>query len=129
MERLEFMDRFPLFRFKLKRSACRFELLDEIQAHYKALVRAHPVAVFIAAFDHHAHTQGLPQGEMNSKILGARNLIFCFGPKLNNPEVLAIRPRSIGIAEWEDGFVISFMETPAEAINQTMINWTQQLYL
>ena len=39
--------------------------------------------------------------------------------------MLAVRPRSIGIAETVDGFVISFMEAPMALANDTMEVWVK----
>jgi hypothetical protein len=41
--------------------------------------------------------------------------------------MLAVRPRSIGIADLGDRFVISFMEAPMAAANQSMEAWTLAL--
>ena len=61
------------------------------------------------------------------KIMCGQNLIFCFGPAIPNTKILAVRPRSIGIAELEDKFVIEFIEAPKEQIHQIMEEWTKGL--
>jgi hypothetical protein len=43
---------------------------------------------------------------------------------LPNPQVLALRPRSIGVAETDRGFVITFMEAPMPVANAAMEDWT-----
>lgn len=66
---------------------------------------------FIGVFDHYAHTQGIG-GEIDPDIKAAVDVIFCFGFALPNPQVLAVRPRSIGVADLGDRFVVSFLEAP-----------------
>ena len=41
--------------------------------------------------------------------------------------MLAVRPRSIGIANMGDRFIISFMEAPMQTANQAMEAWTRRL--
>ena len=47
-------------------------------------------------------------------------MIFCFGFALPNPQVLAMRPRSIGVADLGGKFVLSFMEAPMKPANEAM---------
>ncbi len=80
----------------------------------------------IATFDHLAHTQRIG-GEIRPDILAAKNLIFCFGVKLLDPTMMAVRPRSIGFAELPDRFVISFLEAPMPEANRKMTEWVTAL--
>ena len=41
--------------------------------------------------------------------------------------MLAVRPRSIGVAETTRGFVISFMEAPMPIANAAMEDWAEGL--
>jgi len=66
-------------------------------------------------------------GEVNKDIKAAKNLICCFGKVLPKPEVLAVRPRSIGVAELESAFVISFLEAPNPDANKAMESWVKGL--
>jgi hypothetical protein len=43
--------------------------------------------------------------------------------------MLAARPRSIGVCERKNDFVISFLEAPVPAINQKMEEWAKSLAL
>ena len=54
-------------------------------------------------------------------------MIFCFGHALPNAEVLAVRPRSIGIADLGDHFVVSFMDAPMKPANDAMLSWALAL--
>jgi hypothetical protein len=58
------------------------------------------------------------QGMISGKIL-----LFCFGQNLPKPQAMAVRPRNIAIAEFEDKFVVSFLEAPMEKANTKKINW------
>jgi hypothetical protein len=73
---------------------------------------------------HYAHTQRIG-GCIAPEIKAAQNIVFCFGLKLPNPFVLAVRPRAIGVADMGEYFAISFMEPPMEAATQAMQAWVQ----
>jgi hypothetical protein len=57
----------------------------------------------------------------------AKNLVFCFGIKLPNPAVMAVRPRSIGVTQTARGFVVNFMEAPMPKANTAMEAWALSL--
>lgn len=118
----------PLFVLELERPECRFGSAEQIIDYLKGCIAAHPSARFIAIFDHHAHTQSLPQGRLAPSILAAKNIVFCFGIALSDPAVLGLRPRSIGVAETLGGFVISFLEPPMPIANAAMEHWAEGLY-
>jgi hypothetical protein len=42
--------------------------------------------------------------------------------------MLAVRPRSIGVAETSDGFLVTFMETPMPVANTAIEGWTIGLH-
>jgi len=54
-------------------------------------------------------------------------VVFCFGNALPNPQVLAVRPRSIGIADMGDHFFVSFMDAPMKVANDAMQAWALAL--
>ena len=120
------MDKYPVYSLELQKSNIKQTNIVEIIEYFKAKIQAHPIAKFIAVFDHYSHTKGL-NGEINPSIIDAQNLIFCFGPAILNTKILAVRPRSIGIAELEDKFVIEFIEAPKEQMQQTMEEWIKEL--
>ena len=64
----------------------------------------------------------------NVHIKDAKNIVFCFGAKLPDPKMLAVRPRSIGVCETDTHFVISFMEAPNLALTKIMIDWVEELF-
>ncbi|MCG5539567.1 DUF6858 family protein, partial [Halorhodospira sp. 9622] len=84
-------------------------------------------AAYIATFDHYAHTQSLPDGEIADEIEDAKNVIFCVGRRLPMALAPALRPRSIGVVELPDRFVVSFMESPMPLANELMTQWLHEL--
>jgi hypothetical protein len=122
-------ERYPIYGLELTRDESRFGSVDEICTYFKACIEAHPSAVFIAEFDHLAHTRSLPDGQVGDGIHAAVNLVFCFGIALPCPEILAVRPRSIGIAETDAGFLVTFMEAPMPVANAAMEDWAMGLRL
>ncbi len=127
MERVLFKDRYPVFKQALEKGECRFGTVDAIVAYLKERIETHPVATYIATFDHYAHTSSLPEGEIDEEIVSAKNIIFCFGKELATPDVLAVRPRSIGVCELKDRFVVVTMEAPNPQANDAMRSWIESL--
>jgi hypothetical protein len=127
MQFTQFMDKYPVLSLELLKSQTRFTSVDEILAVLEARVEASPVACKIALFDHYAHTSALPEGEIADDILAAKHLVFCFGIKLPTPLAMAVRPRSIGVTELNDRFVVSFMEAPNPQMNDTLKQWVTAL--
>lgn len=127
MKQTLLQEKYPVFTLELGKDETTGSSVDAIIEFLKARIDEAPEAVYIGVFDHYAHTQSLPQGEIAPEILDAKNLIFCFGIKLPSPAVLALRPRSIGVAELADRFVVTFMEAPMPAANQAMENWVKAL--
>jgi hypothetical protein len=120
-------EKYPIYTLELDKSETHCRSVDDIVAHFKERIEEHKSARFIAEFDHHAHTSSLPEGQIADDILAAKNLVFCFGIALPDPHVLAVRPRSIGVAETRDGFVITFMEAPMPVANAAMEDWATRL--
>ena len=118
----------PVYQLEIRRAECCFVSVDDIAAHLKALIEANETARFIAIFDHYAHTRSLPQGQIDRHIRAAVNVIFCFGLTLPEPVQLANRPRSIGVCEIDDRFIISFMEAPMPVANAVIEEWARSLY-
>ncbi len=127
MKQSIFMERYPVFEMELAKSETTFNTVDAIINELKAKVDAHPVAQFIGLFDHYAHTKALPEGKIAPEIVDAKLIVFCFGTALPNPQVLAVRPRSIGVADMGDRFVISFMEPPMPVATTAMEAWVKSL--
>lgn len=127
MKQVTFKEKYPIFTLELSKKECRFSSSDEIIAYFQEKISFHPVAQFIAIFDHFSHTKNIPDGEILPELKDAKNIIFCFGKELLTPLVLAVRPRSIGVAEFSEKFIISFMETPNPSSTLTVEEWIKSL--
>ncbi len=125
MKQVLLQEKFPIFKLEIDKSETEYKSAQALVDHFKQLVDEHKVTRFIGEFDHYSHTRGLDGGEIADDIIDARNVVFCFGTKLPKAEMLAVRPRSIGIAETETGFMISFMEAPMAIANDTMETWVK----
>lgn len=120
------MERYPVFDLTIPKSETRYETVDEILAALKEKIDAHPKVAYIGIFDHYTHTQAI-EGEIAGSIHDAKNILFCFGVKIPNPHVLAVRPRSIGVADMQDHFHVTFLEPPMEVATTAMEAWCKDL--
>ncbi|NTU91344.1 MAG: hypothetical protein HGB01_11610 [Chlorobiaceae bacterium] len=120
-------EKYPIYILELGKDETSCRSVDDIIAYYGQKIDAHPVATCIGVFDHFAHTATLPEGCIDEAIRAAKNVVFCFGKEIMNPKVLAIRPKSIGVAELANSFIISFLEAPNPAANEAMETWTLAL--
>jgi len=119
MEKILFQEKFPIIKHTIDKTKISFE---EIIKQLKKNIEQNPVSKLIEIFDHFSHTKSL-NGEIKNDIIKAQNLLFCFGAKLNDPLVLSVRPRSIGVVETKSEFIISFMETPNEGMTKILEKW------
>jgi len=125
MKQITVMEKYPVFTLEIAKNETSYQSIDEIFAYLKKEIEAHPVAVYIGEFDHYTHTSGLEAGEISDAIKDAKNIICCFGKMLPKPEVLAVRPRAIGVAEMAESFVVSFLEAPNPDANAAMEQWAK----
>ena len=119
-------EKYPLFVAEIGKDETTFASAEEVVAYLKARIAENDKVPFIGVFDHFAHTRRIG-GEINPEIRAAVDVIFCFGIALPNPQVLAVRPRSIGVADMGDKFVVSFMEAPMKPANEAMEAWVKGL--
>ncbi len=126
MKQTIFKDKYPIFSYEIAKSEISKNSDDDIIAYYKEKIESHPIAIYIATFDHYAHTTSL-NGDINPSIKDVKNIIFCFGAEIPNTKVAAVRPRSIGVCDVGDKFVIDFMEAPNDKANDFMEKWTKSL--
>ncbi len=125
MKQVTVMEKYPVFTIELNKNETSYENIDEIFTYIKSKIKAHPVATYIGEFDHYKHTDSLKEGKISENIKDAKNIICCFGKSLPKPEILAVRPRAIGVAETTDSFVVSFLEAPNPEANATMEEWVK----
>jgi len=121
------MGKYPISEIDIAKDETTFKSVDEILVYLKEQIDTHPVAVYIATFDHYTHTKSLVEGEINPDILDAKNIICCFGKQLPTPTMLAIRPRSLGVVEMEDMFVVSFIDAPNSQAYEAMVSWVKNI--
>ncbi len=126
MKKTIFMEKYPVYTLSIEKKEIKQQSVSEIIEYFRDRVEAHPVAKFIAIFDHYAHTKEL-NGPIMEGLKDAQNFIFCFGQAIPSTKMLAVRPRSIGICEFEDSFVIEFLEVPKEELHELMESWTKDL--
>ena len=127
MKQITVMEKYPVFTIEITKNETIYKNVDEILAYLKKKIEDHPIAAYIGEFDHYSHTSSLEVGEISEDIKDAKNIICCFGKVLPKPEVLAVRPRSIGVAEMADSFVVSFLEAPNPEANAAMESWVKSI--
>ncbi len=126
MKQTLFKEKYPVWTLELNKSEISQKNVPEILDYFREKIEAHPIAVYIATFDHYSHTKN-HGGTINPEIKDMQNIIFCFGPEIPNTKVGAVRPRSIAVCELEDKFVIEFMEAPAQSAHETIEMWSKAL--
>jgi len=126
MKQMLLQEKYPVFVLEIGKQETTCASVDDIIARLKAKIAADTRVAQIAEFDHFAHTTKLG-GAIAPEIKAAKNLVFCFGLQLPNPNVMAVRPRSIGVADCGDKFVINFMEAPMQPANEAMEAWAKSL--
>ena len=119
-------EKYPIFVAEIAKTETSFKTVDALVNYYKGKIAENPKVHFIGIFDHYAHTTKIG-GDIVAGLTAAVNVIFCFGFAIPSPQMLAVRPRSIGIADMGDKFVISFMEAPMQPANHAMEAWTVAL--
>jgi hypothetical protein len=122
-----FKEKYPIYSYEIVKNETDKKSVNEIITYFKAQIDAHPIATYIATFDHYAHTKSLAEHSISPDIKDVKNIIFCFGAEIPTSKVAAVRPRSIGVCEMEDRFIIDFMEAPNEKANAFMQAWTKAL--
>lgn len=127
MRKTIFMDKYPIFSLEINKNETTYKNVSEIINYLKSLVDTHPIATYIAMFDHYEHTSSMKDGIIAPEIKDAKNLIFCFGKQLPSTKILAVRPRSIGVCELEDSFVVDFLEVPNEQLHVVVEDWAKSI--
>ena len=121
------LEKYPVYVQEIAIDKTPYNNVGEVLEYFKQKIDADPVATFIEVFDHYEHTKCLQGGVINPDILDAKNIVFCFGEKLPDPRMLAVRPRSIGVAQMKEVFVVSFLEAPVVHVNDKMQKWVDEL--
>lgn len=126
MEQSLFHDKYPVFSKTIAKSDTQYQTVDAILNYLEDCINRNEKAVYIARFDHATHTKNI-NGEVAPEIQEAKHIIFCFGMKLPVPQAMAVRPRSIGVTDMGDNFVVSFMEAPNPKAQEWMTEWVEAI--
>ena len=126
MKQKIFKDKYHIFEIEFAKDELNSKSVDEIINQLKEKIDNHPVIAYIATFDQLAQTKRV-NGTIREDIIDAKNIIFCFGKEIPTPEVLAVRPRAIGVVELTDSFVVNFLEAPNEQANVIMEDMIKDL--
>lgn len=126
MKQTLLQEKYPVFIAEIGKHETACQNVEDVVAYLQAKISENPKVKYIGVFDHYAHTRSIG-GEIAPDIQGAVDVIFCFGFALPNPQVLAVRPRSIGVADLGDKFVVSFLEAPMKPANEAMEAWVKGL--
>ncbi len=126
MKQTLLQEKYPIFVTEIGKNETTCHDVDDVVSYLKAMIAEHEKVKFIAVFDHYAHTKSVG-GEIDPAIRAALDVIFCFGGTLANPQILAVRPRSIGVVDLGRSFAVSFMEAPAQAVTAAMQAWVKGL--
>ncbi|MCK9162338.1 MAG: hypothetical protein GX118_06260 [Arcobacter butzleri] len=127
MKQMLFKEKYPIYVLEIKKTETTYKNIDEVFEFLKQKIQNHPVGVFIASFDHMAHTKSFEDYVVADGIIDAKNLIFCFGKEIPTSKIMAVRPRSIGACEFEDHFEFSILEVPNENLHQVVENWIKEI--
>jgi hypothetical protein len=125
MKSMTIKDIYPVQATTISKEEAKFKNTSEVIKYLEEKIKSHPVATYIATFDHYTHTKNLPDHSMNEEIIDVKLVVFCFGKELPIPEIAAVRPRSIAVVEKEDEFVVSFLDAPSPQTHNTMIEWVK----
>ncbi len=127
MTSITIKDKYPVQMIEILKTESIFQTVSEIVDHIEEKVKAHPVATYIATFDHYTHTKGLPEHAMKAEITDAKIAIFCFGKELPAAQMAALRPRSVAVVDEGDKFIISFLDAPNPQAHEAMIGWVKSI--
>jgi hypothetical protein len=127
MTKTTLLDNYPVLSTEISKNDLKYTNVPEILEYFKTKIEEDEIAKYIATFNHYEHTQSIEDSSIEESILDAQNIVFCFGKKIPNAKVLAVRPRSIAVVEYEDKFVISLMEAPMAPMTEKMRIWVKEL--
>lgn len=121
------MEKYPIYKTEILKSETNISNCDEFIELLKEKVKHNPIAAYISTFDHFAHTRYLIEGDIDEWMNAAKVISFCFGMEISDPILLSVRPRNIWIAEYEDKFIVSFLDSPREKANKWMKDWIEEV--
>ena len=127
MKQTLLQEKYPIYTLEVGKDETRFADAESIIAYLKDCIDTHEVARYIGEFDHLEHTLALPAGQIAEGIEAAWHILFCFGTKLPDPHMMAVRPRSIGVVDQGARFIVTFLEAPMPPANEAMERWVKAI--
>ena len=113
-------EKFPVYYQEIMKGSTPYRNIAEIIDALKAGLAKNPSSQIIAVFDLHDHVQKRG-GKIADSIFGAQTLLFCVANAIPHADIVALRPRSIGVTEFADRFVLNFLEVPAQPVTDAML--------
>ena len=127
MELINYMDKYPIYTKEIMKSDVNISCTDEFVEMIKEKIKQDDLATFISVFDHYSHTRYMLDWPVSEWMLAWKIVLFCFGMEISDPLVMSVRPRNFAIAEYEDKYIISFLEAPREKANDRMKTWVEDI--
>ncbi len=121
-----FKEKYPVCTLEVLKSEIKYQHIDEIIAFLRTKIEENPVAVFIAIFDQLDHCRK-NNGTALEGLINAKNLIFCLGKDIPSSKLMSVKPRAIGISEFEDKFELGILEVPNEEAHVTLQSWIMEI--
>ncbi len=126
MEQKIALGKYPIYSHEISKTNCKFSSANQIIEYFKTQIENNQMASFIGIFDHYSHTKKVGGASaIPSNIIDIKNIVFCFGSQVPNVDIIAVRPRSIGVTELTNSFVINFLEAPGAMPNSIMTGWVK----
>lgn len=117
----------PVCTIELEKSKMRHANMDALLAALKARVDAHPTAAYIATVDQESNLDARARQNAAVDYVASKLMVFSFEVDMPNPGVLVVRPRTVGVTEFADRFVINFIVVPTSMANDPMEDWVHAL--
>ncbi len=126
MQKIVFKDRYTIWKCEIEKNKIIYSDIEEIISYFKHKIKTHPFAKYLFLFDHYKHIKSI-NGKILPDVIDMKNIVFCYGPDILDIEIAALRPRSIGICELKDSYIIEFMQAPSDKAHESMVEWTKEL--
>ncbi len=69
MTKTNLMDKYPVHSLEIQKSQTNMKSIDEITSYFQEKISKHPIAAFIAIFDHYSHTTQLREKFLLERLL------------------------------------------------------------
>lgn len=72
MNKIQLLDKYPVYAYELSKTDTDCAMADDVVAHLRDQIQAHPTAALIAIFDHLTHVKAQPDGNVAEVLLEGR---------------------------------------------------------